>query len=52
MIIYLHMTLLPLPTLRACYVLNICVLPNPHIEILMPKSDGVSSWGLLEVVKS
>lgn len=39
-----------------CYDLNVCIPQNSYsysnIEILTPKSDGVSNWGLSKVLKS
>lgn len=26
--------------------------PNSHVEILTPKEDGISRWGLWEILKS
>lgn len=30
----------------------LCLPQNSHVEILMPKGDGISRWGLWEVLRS
>ena len=35
-----------------CYGLSICVPPNSCVEILTSKGDGISKWGLWEVIRS
>lgn len=36
-----------------CNGLNVCACPpNSYVEILTPKSDGISRWGFWEALKS
>lgn len=37
---------------RPCYGLNVSIPPNPYVEILTVKDDGMRRWGLWEVLMS